>query len=61
MIRQLGPFTWFITLSAADLRWHDTISIIAKQQGKTLSDEEIDNLSWEQRAQLLRSNPVPAA
>ena len=21
MIKQLGPFTWFLTLSAADLRW----------------------------------------
>ncbi|WAR02670.1 PIF1-like protein, partial [Mya arenaria] len=61
MIRQLGPCTWFITLSAADLKWHDTIQIIAEQQGKILSEDEIENLSWEERSGYLRANPVTAA
>lgn len=45
MIRQFGPCTWFITLSAADLKWTDTISVIAKQQGKNLKTEEIEALT----------------
>ena len=61
MIRQLGPCTWFVTLSAADLKWKDTIRIIAAQQGQTLTDQEIDDLTWEQKCTWLRSNPVTAA
>ncbi|XP_062600070.1 uncharacterized protein LOC134261665 [Saccostrea cucullata] len=61
MIRQLGPCTWFLTLSAADLKWSDTIKVLAQQQGKTLSDDEINDLSWEDRCDFLRSNPVTAA
>ena len=61
MIRQLGPCTWFVTLSAADLRWPDTIKIIAEQQGRKLTPDEIETLSWEDRCELLRSNPVTAA
>ena len=61
MIRQLGHCTCFLTLSAADLKWPDTISIIAKQQGKILTDEGIEHLSWEERSSFLRSNPVSAA
>ena len=36
MIRQLGSFTFFLTLSAADLRWPETISVIASQYNVTL-------------------------
>ena len=61
MIRQLGPCTWFITLSAADLKWPDTIRVIAKQQGRFLSDDDIAKMSWEEGCHLLRSNPVTAA
>lgn len=45
----------------ADLKWSDTISVIEQQQGRTLSDEEINNLSWEECCDFLRSNPVTAA
>ncbi|XP_060596137.1 uncharacterized protein LOC132750210 [Ruditapes philippinarum] len=61
MIRQLGPCTLFLTLSAADLKWIDTISVIAKRQGKQLRNEDIQNLSWEEKCQYLRSDPVTAA
>lgn len=61
MIRQLGPCTWFLTLSAADLKWTDTMKVLARKQGKNLSDEDIENLSWEERCDFLRSNPVTAA
>ena len=55
MIRNLGPCTWFVTLSAADLKWTDTLSIIAKQL------EEVRDLSWDDRSAYLRENPVTAA
>lgn len=61
MIRQLGPCTWFLTLSTADLKWHDTIHVICEQQGKQITGEDIDQLPWESRAELLCSNPVTAA
>ena len=38
-IKQLKIFTWFMTLSAADLRWTDTLQGIARQQGRMLSEE----------------------
>lgn len=58
MIRHLGPCTWFITLSAADLKWTDTIQIIGKQQGNILSAEDIKSMTWEDRCAYLRSNPI---
>ena len=61
MIRQLGPFTFFLTLSAADLRWPDTIRVIASQFNVTLSNEDIANMSWEERCSWIRRNPVTAA
>jgi hypothetical protein len=33
MIRRLGTCTWFLTLSSADLKWKDTIQVIAAQHG----------------------------
>lgn len=61
MIRQFGPCTSFVTLSSADLKWTDTIRIIAKQQGRQLTDEDIQCLSWKEKCQYLRSDPVTAA
>ena len=60
-VKQLGLFTWFLTLSAADLRWTDTLQAIALQQGQRLSDDDITNMSWEDKCKLLGSNPVTAA
>lgn len=37
------------------------MKVLAQQQGKNLSDENIENLSWEERCDFLRSNPVTAA
>ena len=60
-IKQQKIFTWFLTLSAADLRWTDTLQGIARQQGRTLSEEEIEGMTWEEKCNLLRTNPVTAA
>ena len=45
----------------ADLKWKDTIQVIAAQHGEILTDDQVDNLTWEQKSTWLRSNPVTAA
>lgn len=60
-IKQLGIFTFFFTLSAADLRWHDTIQAIARQQNENITDQQIDEMSWEEKCTRLKSNPITAA
>ncbi|XP_066926174.1 uncharacterized protein [Clytia hemisphaerica] len=61
MVKQLGPPTFFFTLSCADLRWDELISIIYKMKGQNVTDEFIDNLSYHERCDLLNSNPVLVA
>ena len=61
MIRQLGVPTWFLTLSAADMKWPDVIQTIAKQYGVTITDDELLSMSFEQKSSWLRRNPVTAA
>ncbi|CAC5399806.1 unnamed protein product [Mytilus coruscus] len=61
MIKQLGPITLFLTLSAADLRWPETICIIADQFNVKLTKEDVENMSWEERCSLIRKNPITAA
>jgi hypothetical protein len=61
MIRQLGTPTWFFTLSAADMKWPDMIQIIARQYGVNYTDEEVLALSFENKSNWLRCNPVTAA
>ena len=58
MIRQLGTPTWFFTLSAADLKWPDMIQTIAKQYGVHYTDEEVAALSFKDRSNWLKRNPV---
>ena len=53
-IKQLKIFTWFLTISAADLRWTGTLQRIARQQGRTLSEKEIEAMTWEDKCNLLR-------
>lgn len=60
-IKQFKIFTWFLTLSAADMRWEDTLKALARQQGKTLTSEDIEEMTWEERCSLLRSNPTTVA
>ena len=38
MVKQLGLPTFFMTLSCADLRWNELITIISKLKGEDLSD-----------------------
>ena len=58
MVRQLGIPTWFCSFSAADMRWPELINTLLRQQGDTRS---IDELDWNDKCLLLRSNPVTVA
>ncbi len=61
MVKQLGIPTWFMTLSCADLRWPELFQIIAKCNGKNMTDEEVEATSYEERCKLLNVNPVIVA
>ena len=58
MVKQLGLPTFFMTLSCANLRWNELISIIAKLKGENLSEEDINKLSYFERCRYLNLNPV---
>ena len=58
MVKQLGLPTYFMTLSCADLRWNELPSIISKLKGLDLSEEEITEMDYFTRCELLNSNPV---
>ena len=61
MVKQLGLPTFFHTLSCADLRWSEIVEIIQKIKGKDMTEEEIRNLSYMERTEILQSNPVVLA
>ena len=47
MVKQLGMPMWFMTLSCADLRWPELFQIIGRVNGKNMTDEEVDALSYD--------------
>lgn len=61
MVKQLGIPTWFMTHSCTDLRWHELFQIIARTNGKNMTDEEVEALSYDERCRLLNLNPVIVA
>ena len=60
-VKQLGMPTYFLTLSCADLRWEELSYIVNKLNNLGLSDEELKNLSYQERCNLLNKNPVLVA
>jgi len=60
-VKQLGIPTWFMTLSCADLRWPELFQIIARTNGKNMTAEEVEALSYDERYRLLNLNPVIVA
>ena len=56
MVKQLGLSTYLMTLSCADLRWNELVSIISKLDGENL--EQINNLKYFERCNCLNSNHV---
>ena len=52
MFRTLGPPTFFIILSADDMNWFDLMCVLAKCDGKNLSDDKVKELSTSECTQL---------
>ena len=50
-----------MTLSCADLRWPELFQIIARTNGKNITTEEVEALSYDERCRLLNLNPVIVA
>ena len=46
MVKQLGLPTFFMTLSCADLRWNELISIISTLKGETLLDGILEKVKY---------------
>ena len=61
MVKQLGQPTFFLTLSCADLKWNELISVISKLNNFNLFEEKVQNLSYRERCKLLNMNPVLVA
>ena len=59
MIRQLSLPTWLMSLSAADTRWTDLLRMLARLNDDIeYSEEEIENLSWQEKTKLVQKDPV---
>lgn len=62
MIRQLGPATFFMSLSAAETRWAHLLQILSNVvDEKSISELEAFNLTWQEKTRLIQSDPVTCA
>ena len=62
MIRQLGPATLFCSFSSAETQWIHLLRILGQFfDHKSCSDNEIENLNWDDRCRLIQSDPVTCA
>jgi len=62
MIRQEGIPSLFITLSPAEAHWPELLVILKEVlDGKRISEEEASNLCYEEKAYLIRKDPVTCA
>ena len=51
----------FLTLSPADMKWPDVIQCIAYQYGQTLTEDQVKNITFQEKSKWLQSNPITAA
>ena len=57
-----GTPTWFLTLSANDLGWSDTVRPMFKLEfNREPTEDELTNLSTRQRVELINKYPAMAA
>ena len=62
MIRQLGAAQLFLTLSAAETRWVHLLKILSEiVDNVTLTDEQVDQMTWSHKCRLISSDPVTCA
>ena len=62
-VRRYGVPTFFMTWSAAQFQWNHLIKIVARSSYpyQLLSDDDIDQMDWNDKVQILKRNPVTAA
>ncbi|KAI8423307.1 hypothetical protein MSG28_014329 [Choristoneura fumiferana] len=56
MVKNLGPPTWFLTLSCNDLNWDDMLKALLISAGRP--NESPSNLSFSDRQKLVEDHPV---
>ena len=62
MIRQLGPANLFCSFSSAETQWIHLLRILGKLvDDKDYTDDELENLNWEEKSRLIQSDPVTCA
>ena len=61
MVKQLGIPTFFLTLSCADLKLNELVSIISKINDTETPDKEITKLNYQGQCNILHSDPVVIA
>ena len=63
MVKRLGLPTLNLTLFCADLRWNALVSLVFKIiiNNLNLSEEEVQNLPYQERCKFLNMNPVLVA
>lgn len=62
MIRQIGIPTWFCSFSAAETKWEPLLKTLTKLlRGIDITLEEASKLSWHEKSQLIKSDPVTCA
>jgi len=62
MLRQLGClFFIFLTLSAAETKWTELLTILCKVLDKKDITEEADKLSWQEKIRLIKGDRVTCA
>ena len=62
MIRQLGTPTWFCSFSAAETRWTHLLKTLGRiVEKKEYNDNEIKQMTWEQKSNLIQKDPVTCA
>ena len=59
MIWQLSLPTWFMLLSAADIRWTYLLKMLAKlNNGIEYCEKKIEDLTWQEKTKLVQKDPV---
>ena len=62
MIRQLGPASLFCSFSSAKTQWIHLLRILGKLVDNIeYTNNELENLNWEDKSRLIQSDPVTCA
>ena len=62
LIRQLGPASLFCSFSSAETQWVHLLRILGQLiDHKKYTNDELENLKWEDKCRLIQSDPVTCA